>query len=65
MLGNQVSDQQWRDVQALLRVQGPTLDVAYMRRWANDLALGDLLEWALRGERPPCAGEGPQQQQMF
>jgi len=31
----------------------PTLDVAYLRAWAAQLAVGDLLEAALRGDPPP------------
>jgi hypothetical protein len=53
VLGNQVSDQQWRDVQAIIRVQGAALDQPYLETWAATLDLGDLLAAALRGERPP------------
>jgi len=31
-LGNRVSDQQWRDIQSILRVQGDTLDQDYLQR---------------------------------
>ena len=51
-LGNRVSDQQWRDIQSILRVQGDALDLPYLRQWALDLGLGALLDLALRGERP-------------
>jgi hypothetical protein len=51
-MGNRVSDQQWRDIQSILRVQGDALDLAYLRQWALDLGLGALLDLALRGERP-------------
>ena len=65
-LGNRVSDVQWRDVQSILRVQGEALDIAYVRRWAVDLNLGDLLEAALRGERPASdPPDAPQQGQLF
>lgn len=50
--GNRVSDQQWRDIQGILRVQGQTLDLSYLRQWATELRLAGLLEFALRGERP-------------
>ena len=64
--GNRVSDQQWRDVQGILRVQGEALDLAYMRHWAASLQLGKLLEAAIRGERPlPGAAGGPEQQPLF
>jgi hypothetical protein len=63
-LGNRVSDQQWRDAQAIIRVQAGVLDLAYLRRWAADLGVADLLETALHGERPPTPGD-PRQQRMF
>lgn len=47
-LGNRVSDQQWRDLLAMLKVQGVQLDMAYLRRWAGALGVSDLLEQALR-----------------
>lgn len=65
VLGNYVSDQQWRDVQALLRVQGDALDSHYLREWAAALDLGILLDFALRGERPARPDEGARQEQLF
>jgi hypothetical protein len=65
VLGNYVSDQQWRDVQALLRVQGDRLDTRYLRHWAAALDLSTLLEFALRGERPPPREEGHRQEPLF
>jgi hypothetical protein len=65
VLGNYISDQQWRDVQVLLRVQGNTLDSHYLRDWASVLDLGTLLDFALRGERPPRPDEGAHQGRMF
>jgi Nucleotidyl transferase AbiEii toxin, Type IV TA system len=59
------SDRQWRDVQAILRVQADALDQAYLRHWAAELSVGDLLEVALRGERPPAPGADPRQQRLF
>ena len=65
-LGNRVSDQQWRDVQGILRVQGDALDVEYLRRWAADLQLTELLEFALRGERPAAkSSDGPNQERFL
>jgi hypothetical protein len=64
-LGDRVSDQQWRDVQAILRVQAGALDQAYLRHWAAELSVGQLLEVALRGERPPAPGADPRQQRLF
>jgi hypothetical protein len=45
--GGEVSERQWRDVQGVLRVQSSALDVAYLRRWAPELGVTDLLERAL------------------
>lgn len=59
------SDRQWRDVQAILRVQDDALDLAYLRRWAGELGLADLLEWALKGQQPPQPGDEPHQQRLF
>jgi hypothetical protein len=64
-LGNRVSEQQWRDAQGIIRVQAGALDQAYLRHWAGDLDMADLLEMALRGERPPAPGYDPRQQRMF
>ena len=44
--GGGVSDRQWGDVLGVLRVQR-TLDVVFMRNWATQLGVGDLLERAL------------------
>jgi hypothetical protein len=47
-LGGESSDRQWGDVLGVLRVQGTALDRAYLRRWAKELDLTDLLERALK-----------------
>jgi hypothetical protein len=59
------SDCQWRDVQAILRVQDDALDLAYVRQWAAELQLSELLEWALKGQQPPQPGDEPRQQRLF
>lgn len=59
------SDRQWRDVQAILRVQEGALDIAYLRQWADELGVAELLEWALKGQRPPQPGDEPHQQRLF
>lgn len=51
-LGGGISDQQWRDVLGILKVQGNALDFAYLRQWAEDLKLADLLEEALADAGP-------------
>ena len=45
--GGEVSERQWRDVLGVLTVQAGRLDLAYLRRWAAELAVSDLLERAL------------------
>jgi hypothetical protein len=37
----------------VLRVQTTALDLDYLRRWADDLGLGDLLERALAAAATP------------
>jgi hypothetical protein len=51
-LGGEVSDRQWRDILGIVRVQGPTLDVDYLRRYAPALDVADLLARALSDGRP-------------
>jgi len=50
--GGEVSDRQWRDIAAIIRVQGRRLDREYLRESAGILGVSDLLERAL-GEAPP------------
>lgn len=45
--GNEVSDRQWGDILGILKVQGAVLDLGYLRRWAGNLGVADLLERAL------------------
>ena len=42
--GGAISDRQWRDVQAIVRIQGDSLDVDHLRVWAGRLGVLDLLE---------------------
>lgn len=44
--GGEVSERQWGDVLGVLQVQLHTLDLVYLRRWAKDLGVADLLERA-------------------
>ena len=46
-LGGQISDRQWNDILGVLKVQGPLIDFAYLRRWASSLAVSALLTRAL------------------
>jgi hypothetical protein len=45
-LGGRVSARQWNDIVGIMRQQGVSLDVAYLRQWADALAVRDLLEQA-------------------
>jgi hypothetical protein len=47
-LGDEVSDRQWRDVLGVLKTQAGELDLEYLRKWATDLKVSDLLERALK-----------------
>lgn len=46
--GNRVSDRQWYDVVGVLKVQGAAIDLPYLRTWAANLGLSDLLDRALQ-----------------
>ena len=43
-MGGEVSERQWRDILGILKVRGEELDLDYLRRWASDLQVSDLLE---------------------
>lgn len=43
----EVSDRQWPDVLGILRIRGSSMDQGYLRRWAPDLGVADLLPRAL------------------
>jgi hypothetical protein len=44
--GGGVSERQWYDLQGVLRVQRGALDFDYLRRWAEQLGLAELLKLA-------------------
>ena len=46
-LGGEVSERQWRDVLGILKVRADELDLDYLRTWARELQVTDLLERAL------------------
>jgi len=46
-IGGEVSERQWRDVLGILKVQAGRLNLAYLRRWAIELKVEDLLERAV------------------
>lgn len=47
-MGGEVSERQWSDVVGVLKVQEKLLDREYLRQWASELKLTDLLEKAFR-----------------
>jgi len=47
-MGGEVSDRQWRDVLGVLKTRANELDLVYLRKWAGELNVSDLLERALR-----------------
>jgi hypothetical protein len=47
-LGNEISDRQWRDILGILKVQAGWLDLDYLRQWAIELHVADLLQRALK-----------------
>jgi hypothetical protein len=47
-MGGEVSDRQWRDILGMLKTQAGELELDYLRKWAVELKVGDLLERALR-----------------
>jgi hypothetical protein len=49
--GGEQSSTQWRDVVELVRVNGPTLERAYLNRWSAELGIEDLLQSAEQAAR--------------
>lgn len=47
-MGGEVSDRQWRDILGVLKTQAGDLDLEYLRTWAAELRVSDLLERALK-----------------
>ena len=45
--GAGVSEKQWLDVLGILAVQQDQLDTTYLKKWANQLGISDLLEKAI------------------
>lgn len=46
-MGDEVSERQWRDILGVMKMKSGQLDLSYLRRWAKELGVGDLLERAL------------------
>lgn len=47
-LGGEVSDRQWRDILGVIKTCAEDLDLAYLRRWAEEIKVADLLDRALK-----------------
>lgn len=47
-MGGEVSDRQWRDILGVLKTREGELELGYLRRWAQELKVMDLLERALK-----------------
>lgn len=47
-LGDETSERQWQDVSRLVALHGDVLDLAYMRRMAESVAVADLLDRILQ-----------------
>ena len=47
-LGGEISDRQWRDILGVLKTRAGELDLNYLREWAKELKVSDLLERALK-----------------
>jgi len=43
-----VSERQSRDILGVLKTRASGLDLAYLRKWANELKVSDILEHALK-----------------
>jgi hypothetical protein len=46
--GGEVSENQWKDVLGILKVQAGNLDLAYLNQWAHELHVEDLFERAFK-----------------
>ena len=47
-MGGEVSDRQWRDILGVLKTCAGELELDYLRKWAGELKVADLLERALK-----------------
>jgi hypothetical protein len=47
-LGGEMSERQWRDILGVLKTRAGDLDLDYLRKWANELKISDLLERAFK-----------------
>jgi hypothetical protein len=47
-LGGETSERQWRDILGVIKTRANKLDLAYLRKWAEEIQVSDLLERALQ-----------------
>ena len=47
-LGGETSERQWRDILGILKTRAGELDLEYLKKWAKDLNVANLLERALQ-----------------
>jgi hypothetical protein len=47
-MGGEVSERQWRDILGVLKTRAGELDLVYLRKWAIEIKVADLLERALQ-----------------
>jgi hypothetical protein len=47
-LGGETSERQWRDILGVIKTRADMLDLAYLRKWAEEIQVSDLLERALQ-----------------
>lgn len=47
-MGGETSERQWRDVIGVLKTCAGDLDLVYLRQWADELKISDLLERAMK-----------------
>jgi hypothetical protein len=47
-IGGDISERQWRDALGVLKMMAGMLDLGYLRKWARELKVSDLLEKILK-----------------
>jgi hypothetical protein len=47
-MGGEASERQWRDIMGILKTRTGELDLDYLRKWAVELKVSDLLERILK-----------------
>ena len=51
-MGDEISERQWRDILGVLKTRAGELDLDYLKKWAKELKVSDLLERALKETLP-------------